>query len=98
MPRPRSSNPAAYGRDDYSTFTAGGLMEDSLDTQVGAAMIGKAEVDCRCRWSEAQWGSLNKTPLDRALDQAAPAGILYNDITIRQPLTTGCLAPGSASL
>ncbi|KAH7307992.1 hypothetical protein B0I35DRAFT_483288 [Stachybotrys elegans] len=35
------------------------------------------KVDCRCKWSEAQWGHL---------DDYAPAGILYNDITIKQPI------------
>lgn len=52
-------------------------MTASPDTQVGGATIGKAEVDCRCRWSEAQWG---------CFDRNAPAGILYNDICIKQPL------------
>lgn len=72
-----SSNSTSYGRNDYKTFTPSGLTVASPDTQVGAAKIGKAEIDCRCRWSEAKWGNL---------DQNGPAGIIYNDITIKQPL------------
>lgn len=65
-----------YGQNDYKFFTVGGLEPAILDTQVGSAKIRKAEIDCRCRWSEAQWGCLEKY---------TPAGIIYNDITIKQP-------------
>lgn len=39
--------------------------------------LGKVDVDCRYRWKKAQWGVLDTTE--------RPAGIVYMDITFKQP-------------
>ncbi|KAL2150448.1 hypothetical protein VTH82DRAFT_7011 [Thermothelomyces myriococcoides] len=44
---------------------------------VGSATIGKVDIDCKYHWKKAQWGVLSKDEV--------PAGIIYMDITFRQP-------------
>lgn len=63
-----------YGRTDYEKFDELALGSHLC---VGSTNIGKVEIDCKYHWRKAEWGVLGVSE--------TPAGILYMDITFRQP-------------
>ena len=79
---PRSRGPTLevrrYGRNDFEKFNEQNARGSHL--RVGHGTIGKVDVDCKYHWSKAQWGTLGPNK--------HPAGIVYLDITFRQP--QGC--------
>lgn len=62
-----------YGKQDFQKFDHLGIQKASI----GAATIGKVNVDCSFLFSKSQWGVL-----DGAED---PAGIVYLDLSFNQP-------------
>lgn len=64
-----------FGRNDFERFDEEAARGSHLC--VGSASIGKVDIDCKYHWKKAQWGVLGN---DRR-----PAGIVYMDITFRQP-------------
>ncbi|KAL2157298.1 hypothetical protein VTH06DRAFT_6236 [Thermothelomyces fergusii] len=64
-----------YGRNDFETFDEEAARGSILS--VGSAAIGEVGIDCKYHWRKAQWGVLG--------NEKRPAGIIYMDITFRQP-------------
>ncbi|KXH52935.1 hypothetical protein CNYM01_08174 [Colletotrichum nymphaeae SA-01] len=64
-----------YGRKDYKLFDQDTARGSHLC--VGSGAIGKVQVECKYHWKKAQWGVLGSN--------RNPAGIVYLDISIRQP-------------
>lgn len=64
-----------YGRRDFEKFHQKSSSGPYLC--VGSGSIGKVEVDCKYLWQDARWGVLG--------ERKRPAGIIYIDISIRQP-------------
>jgi hypothetical protein len=77
--RTRSRRPALkirrFGNSDFERFDEESARGSHVC--VGRASIGKVEVDCKYHWRKAQWGVLGQ--------QKNPAGIIYMDITFKQP-------------
>ncbi|KAJ6444891.1 DNA-directed RNA polymerase I polypeptide 2 [Purpureocillium lavendulum] len=76
-PRPRG--PALgvrrFGRNDFERFDQEAARGSHLC--VGSTTIGKVDIDCKYHWKKAQWGVLGA--------EKRPAGIVYMDITFKQP-------------
>ncbi|KAL2139872.1 hypothetical protein VTI28DRAFT_4530 [Corynascus sepedonium] len=64
-----------YGRNDFERFDEEVARGSHLC--VGSASIGKVDIDCKYHWRKAQWGVLGR--------EQTPAGIVYMDITFKQP-------------
>ncbi|KAK1725073.1 hypothetical protein CaCOL14_011620 [Colletotrichum acutatum] len=64
-----------YGRKDYKLFDQDTARGSHLCVGFGA--IGKVQVECKYHWKKAQWGVLGSN--------RNPAGIVYLDISIKQP-------------
>ncbi|KAK0672409.1 hypothetical protein QBC41DRAFT_24958 [Cercophora samala] len=64
-----------YGHNDFERFDEEIARGSHLC--VGSASIGKVDIDCKYHWKKAQWGVLG------AVER--PAGIVYMDITFKQP-------------
>ncbi|KXH33701.1 hypothetical protein CSAL01_11634 [Colletotrichum salicis] len=64
-----------YGRKDYERFDEDAARGSHLC--VGSGAIGKVQVECKYQWKKAQWGVLGS--------KRNPAGIVYLDISIKQP-------------
>ncbi|KAK0708857.1 hypothetical protein B0T21DRAFT_352886 [Apiosordaria backusii] len=64
-----------YGHNDFERFDE--EMARGSHLCVGSASIGKVDIDCKYHWKKAQWGVLGAAE--------RPAGIVYMDITFKQP-------------
>ncbi|PHH89871.1 hypothetical protein CDD83_5076 [Cordyceps sp. RAO-2017] len=64
-----------FGRNDFERFDQEAARGSHIC--VGSANIGKVDIDCKYHWKKTQWGVLGT---DRR-----PAGIVYMDVTFRQP-------------
>ena len=64
-----------YGRSDFERFDQETARGSHLC--IGSTNIGKVDIDCRYHWKKTQWGVLG--------NEERPAGIVYMDITFKQP-------------
>ncbi len=64
-----------YGRSDFERFDQEAARGSHLC--IGSTNIGKVDIDCRYHWKKTQWGVLG--------NEERPAGIVYMDITFKQP-------------
>ncbi|WYZ45953.1 hypothetical protein EsH8_IX_000178 [Colletotrichum jinshuiense] len=64
-----------FGRQDFERFNQEAARGSHLC--VGSGAIGKVEIECKYHWRKAQWGVLGP--------YRHPAGIVYIDMTIKQP-------------
>ncbi|UNI16638.1 hypothetical protein JDV02_003060 [Purpureocillium takamizusanense] len=64
-----------FGRNDFERFDQEAARGSHIC--LGSTTIGKVNIDCKYHWKKAQWGVLGV--------EKRPAGIVYMDITFRQP-------------
>ncbi|KAK1689452.1 hypothetical protein BDP55DRAFT_545628, partial [Colletotrichum godetiae] len=65
-----------FGRQDFERFDQEKACGPYLPGG-SSASVGKVKIDCMYKWRKAQWGVLGSNK--------QPAGIVYIDMTIRQP-------------
>ncbi|KAK1517867.1 uncharacterized protein CCOS01_12124 [Colletotrichum costaricense] len=77
--RPQAVRPGLrirrFGQQNFERFNQEAARGSHLC--VGCGTIGKVQVECKYKWKKAQWGTLGPT--------RHPAGVVYIDITIKQP-------------